>query len=39
MSDKCTSCEGTGLVCNPDNTEVIEMLNCPDCHGLGRVGE
>lgn len=41
MSDKCTKCDGTGLIVSSliGNKPVIEMTNCPDCHGLGRAGE
>ena len=38
MPDKCTGCSGTGL--KLDKLEnVVVYVNCPDCHGLGRVGE
>lgn len=43
MNDKCTRCDGTGLITveglYAGNEEIKAMTNCPDCHGLGRCGE
>ena len=39
--DKCTKCDGYGLVpdSDPSFKMVIALVDCPDCHGLGRNGE